>query len=63
MKVKENIDIGRSLMRHVCGSKTLRKKGNNVVCDFCAYEIKNYKKMELELGSVEFNRWERGFKK
>lgn len=41
-----------------CGSKTLVKEGNDVICKECGYRIKDYKKLALELGRVEFKKFE-----
>lgn len=43
--------------KYPCGSLTLYLDGNDVVCEYCGYRIKNYKELELLLGSYEFKKF------
>lgn len=45
-----------------CGSETLIKDGKDAVCKCCGYRIENYKNLELEMGTVEFKKFERSLK-
>lgn len=46
----------------MCGSNTLIKYGKDVVCKVCGYRIKDYKRLILEMGLIEFKKFERGIK-
>lgn len=56
------IEIPTSDLKIQCGSATLRKEGNDAVCRVCGQRISNYKKLRLEMGDVEFKKFEKGIK-